>query len=364
VQQNRPPMPPPPPNMVQNGHPPMMSGGGGGGGGIINLGPTRGKSPAARGKSPAPMKRRGSKKYHDFGSDDSDPYDSAGSDSASTRSSSNDTSISTHSRGGHRTGRRYSHTKPQNRSYSRHRPEQSREHRKRYIEAPRDPPPQRQFEDLPSPLPIRPTFAPEINRGNPAAGFDPVAAAYQAGKMDADAERFGLHERERYIPPPRPIERPVVHQVIEQPRPVVSYVRREIDAGHPASPTRIVQTRYSPTIISPRFGPDRFIEAPRGEYRDFRPEPREFRGQRDFRSEYRDDFESEGSMSPPPPRFDYQSRERDAEEYIERERPSFGRRATEPRIISTSRNDPNPFAALPHRRRYPPSMSTADSMGW
>jgi len=217
----------------------------------------------------------------------------------------------------------------------------------------------------------------------PASGFDPVAAAYQAGKMDADAERFGLGERERYVSPPRAIDRPVV---INQPRAVVAYGRRDTFAGHPVSPPRVKQTVYTSPVISPRIIPERFLESARREYGDFRPESRGYRSElreyvpgprgyhpehreiRDYRSDYQDDYESERSFSSGSPRFrgvDYYSRERDAEEYIERERPLFfERRGTEPRITSTTRNGHHPFAPLPHRYRYPPTMSSTDSTGW
>jgi hypothetical protein len=383
LQQNRPPQNSQP-NNQQNGPPPTVNNGpnaASNGPGFVNLGKSTSKSPARRSKSPAPVKRRDSKKYHEADSDDSQ-YDSDGSDSDSTRSSTNGTSISSMSRKGHRPGRRYSHTKPQNRSYSRHRPEHAREHRKIYNEDRRDMSPRRLFDDMPAPQPIRPPFVPEINRGLPEPGYDPVAAAYQAGKMDADAERFGLNERERYVPPPRAIERPVV---IEQPRAVVSYGWRDAFASHPGSPPRITQARYSPPVISSRLMADRFVEPARAEYHDFRPEsrgyapdPREFRQEprgyrhehrdpRGYRSEYYDEQDSERSFSPGPPRFrgvDYYSRERDAEEYIERERPPFERRATEPRISPIIRNGHHPFAPLPLRRQYPPSMSTTDSGGW
>ncbi|EHL00609.1 hypothetical protein M7I_3497 [Glarea lozoyensis 74030] len=216
-------------------------------------------------------------------------------------------------------------------------PEHAREHKKKYyVEDSRDPSPRRPFDDMLARQPLRPPFVPEVHRGIPEPGFDAVAAAYQAGKIDADAERFGLNER--YIPPPRAIERPVI---IEQPRAVVSYGRRESFAGHPNSPPRITQARYSPPVISPRLLPERYAEGRLG-YRDFRPESRgygfdrrefrpeprsyrpEHRASRDYPSDYHDELDSERSFSPEPPRFrgvDYHSRERDAEEYIDRERP-------------------------------------------
>ncbi|EPE27171.1 hypothetical protein GLAREA_03085 [Glarea lozoyensis ATCC 20868] len=384
VQQNRPSMPNQqgPGNMQHNnnGPPPRGNSSGPGGPGFVTM-PPRNNSPGRRGKSksPGPTNRRGSKKYHDSGSDGSDS-DSAGSDSESTRSSSNATTIS--SKGHGRTGRRNSHSKAQNRSYSRHRPEHAREHKKKYyVEDSRDPSPRRPFDDMLARQPLRPPFVPEVHRGIPEPGFDAVAAAYQAGKIDADAERFGLNER--YIPPPRAIERPVI---IEQPRAVVSYGRRESFAGHPNSPPRITQARYSPPVISPRLLPERYAEGRLG-YRDFRPESRgygfdrrefrpeprsyrpEHRASRDYPSDYHDELDSERSFSPEPPRFrgvDYHSRERDAEEYIDRERPvferpPFHRRVTEPRIPPI-RNDHHPFAPL--RRRYSPSTSTTDSGGW
>lgn len=56
-----------------------------------------------------------------------------------------------------------------------------------------------------------------------APNVDPVAAAYEAGKIDADAERFGVADWERnraMPPPPPPLPRPVVD---EQDMPI--YVR-------------------------------------------------------------------------------------------------------------------------------------------
>jgi hypothetical protein len=234
-----------------------------------------------------------------------------------------------------------------------------------------------------APQPIRPPFVPEINRGLPELGYDPVAAAYQAGKMDERAERIGLNDRERYLPPPRAIERPVV---IEQPRAVVSYGRREAFGSLPSSPPRITEARYSSPAISPRILADRFVEPARPDYRDFRldtrgyasdvrdfrPEPRvyrsEYRDPRDFRSEYDDELDSDRAFSPGPPSRprggDYHFREREAEDYMERERPPFERRATEPRISSHIRNVQHPFAPLPLRRRYSPSISTTESGGW
>ncbi|KAF4620098.1 hypothetical protein G7Y89_g14724 [Cudoniella acicularis] len=168
-------------------------------------------------------------------------------------------------------------------------------------------------------------FVPEIPRAPaqpvPVPGFDPVAAAYQAGKIDADAERRGLSERERFSSPPRPIviERPVI---IEQPRAIISYGRgdRVPEYRHPdspMSPRSWSETRYSEPSIAGPYIEERLIDPPR-DYRphirelrpeqlerDFRPEPRDYRPQirelrpeqperdfrpepREFRPEYRD----------------------------------------------------------------------------
>ncbi|RDW88584.1 hypothetical protein BP6252_00616 [Coleophoma cylindrospora] len=59
--------------------------------------------------------------------------------------------------------------------------------------------------------------APEPPRQWPATTLDPAsvaAAAYQAGKMDADAERLGVSYRHRHSPP---AERAVVHQGFSDP---------------------------------------------------------------------------------------------------------------------------------------------------
>ena len=285
-------------------------------------GPGGGPPPAQRRPSnsrlPLPKGGRTGRKYHSDSSS-SDPYDSEYS-SDSDHSSSLDTSISSRSRG----DRRYK-GKNRVRSFSRHRP---REHRKRY------------YIDDRAFSPERPLYrdaaehrysVPDVPRQIPGAipGFDPVAAAYQAGKIDADTERLGRErelERERYAPPSRPlvVERPVVieRQIpIErlEPRALVSYT-----AGGRPEPRRYDTLPLRFPERGARYVDDRYVD--------------------DLRSPRGEDF--------------LLRRERDVEDYIDRRRPEFAERRRsdftdrEPRGFY---RDQHPFAP-----RYAPS----DSSGW
>ena len=147
--------------------------------------------------------KRGRKKYHD----DTSSYTTSSSDSdgRSDYSSSANTTIS--SRSGTHSGR-YNHGGRRSRSRSR-----PREHRRSYIIDDRVPaslvqrvqPPYSPVQPVQPPYspvqPVQPLYAPKVPRAGPAP--EDLAAAYQAGKIDADAERFGL---DRYVPPrARPI---------------------------------------------------------------------------------------------------------------------------------------------------------------
>ncbi|RDL39634.1 uncharacterized protein BP5553_03974 [Venustampulla echinocandica] len=368
-QQNRPPPPPAnqqqarppgPPQQQQNqpqrpqqqGPQQQQNGGRGDAGGpqIINLGRTGSKSPA----------RRRETRYHHDSSSTSSMTDSD-SESGSERSSSSFTTLSTSSRG----NKRYHSTKPKGS------PAGHRVHHKKYYVDDRSPlAAGRRMSDLyEGGLPHRPAHAPEAPR--PALEFDPVAAAYQAGKSDANAERFGLAERERFPPTPRPavVGRPVI---IEQPRAVISYGReRDFDARYPEAPmSPYSEAGFSEQAISPRYLQEKFIDGPREyrverrdlrpEIREFRPEPREFRPElRDYRTEPRDfaplprEFHDLRDVRGPGP--DYRRREREAEEYMDRS-PFLERRTTEPRPPMTR----NPFAPMPPQRRY----CSSEEGGW
>jgi hypothetical protein len=133
-------------------------------------------------KDKKPVKR-GGKKYHDDSSSYTASTGNSGSDS--DYDSSTNTTISSRSA---RHSRRYNHGGQRSRSHSRR-----REHRKSLIIDDRVPT---------SPLlRLQPPFVPDVPRAVHTA--EEVAAAYQAGKIDADAERFGL---DRYAAPrPRPL---------------------------------------------------------------------------------------------------------------------------------------------------------------
>jgi hypothetical protein len=146
-----------------------------------------------------PIERRGSKdreqrrsksrekKYHDQG--DSSSGDSFDSDTASHSSYSDsdslDTSISSKSRGHGRRG----HGRAV-RSHSRHRP------RKPYYidHHPRAHSPERLYDHY-----RQQPYVPDVPRALPAVAalptYDPVTAAYNAGKADAEAERYGTADR-------------------------------------------------------------------------------------------------------------------------------------------------------------------------
>ena len=273
-QMNRPPPRPEPPQGGGGGGPPPA--------GIINMG--KAKDDHRFSKLPRPKK-----KYHGDDSSMSSGF-SSDSDSGSEYSSEGNTTISTHS-GRH--SRKYSH---KGRSQSRR-----REHRKKYYIDDRvlSPDPLRRRESMPYGA-QQPRYVPDVPlRTIPAAvpAFDPVAAAYQAGKIDADAERYGF---DRY---PR--------TSAAEPRAIVSY-------GRPVE-------RYEPRFSEPRYTDDvRYVD-------DLREEDI-LRREDQIRREER--------------------RRRDAEDYMDR-RASDSPIRSEPRIVYA-----NPFAPTSIPRRYPPSHSS------
>jgi hypothetical protein len=242
------------------------------------------------------------KKFHDHGDSSSgDSFDSdTDSHSSFTGSDSLRTSISSRSRD----HRRHSHGRGGAfRSHSRHREPRRKTY---YLEQPRPHSPEHIYDSYGGTL--RP-YVPDIPRQPP---FDPVAAAYQAGKADADAERYGTADRVVA----RPVER-VIERVIE-PRPVISYG---------------MAPRQEHRFSEPRFIDERYVD--------------------DFR---RDD--------------EYLLRRREAEEYIDGRRPSefidrrptdgfYDRRQSEP-VVWTNRHPFSPITTSQLPRRYPPSSSS----GW
>jgi hypothetical protein len=291
--------PPPPQGQPEGGLPQGVTqifevGGGKEGGGKMQGGKERSKSRE--------------KKYHEH-DDSSTDSSSSDTDSSSSHTGSDSlrTSISSKSRSDHR---RHSRDKKAYRSHSRHREPR----RAYYLDPPRALSPELHhnadaYGGAPRP------YVPDVPRVIPAAlpPFDPVAAAYHAGKVDAEAERFAAADRAIT----RPVER-VIERVIE-PRPVISYGRME--------------PRYEPRYIE-----DRIVD-------DLRREEDIFR-----------------------------RRERDAEEYIEgrldglvdgRRTSEFDRRHTDAfydrrgsnPVIWTNRH---PFAPIQLPRRY----ASSSTSGW
>lgn len=178
--------------------------------------------------------------------------------------------------------------------------------------------------------------------------IDPIAAAYQAGKQDNRAERYGLAD---HLP---------MRAVVDQPREIISYGRRERTYSVPSLPSVPSVPSSADYGHDERYHDDLYHD---DRYHD------EYR-----HSEIRHD--------------DYLSRDRDVEDYVERRpigdnRPGpYSRpfpRPTERRESYQERRDfedrrpspprspftkSNPFAPLP--RRYPTPSSTGgyDSRGW
>ncbi|KAH8672527.1 hypothetical protein BGZ60DRAFT_504610 [Tricladium varicosporioides] len=286
-----------------------------------------------------------------------------------------------------------------------------RRHTKKYHMEGRSPSPPRRITVVqgPEPVPVqapRP-YAPEVPRAPPQQpqmpSFETVDAAYHAGKIDADLERRGQEERERFQAPPQAPQHPIIIErqipvVIEQPREpraIISYGRAERERDRlPDSPTRSwAETRYSEPLISP-YATHRYIE----DLRDTRPPmrvQREYRAEtRGFRPEFRDigydrDEFHDREFSPEPQRFRPEPREfrpeprgyqpdfretrrgsdffdhEDEEEFIPQPRPFMERRATEPRARMSyypREPEPHPFAPLP--RSYPLPVRPGPSPGW
>jgi hypothetical protein len=260
------------------------------------------------------------KKYHEH--DDSSTSESFDSDTAShssfTGSDSMDTSISSKSRG----QRRHSHSKGAYRSHSR--PREHREHREHrrtyYLEQPRAHSSELHYESYGgSP---RPYAVPEVPpRGIPAPipAFDPVAAAYHAGKVDAEAERFGTADRVV----PRPVERTIIERV----RPVISY----------GPSYGALEPRYS----EPRYREDPYID-------DLRRDDLLRRRERDV-----EDYIIDG-------RLDGRPEGRRPMDFADRRDSFYDRRTSDHPIVWNNRH---PFAPTPLPRRYPRGEDSS-SGGW
>jgi hypothetical protein len=237
------------------------------------------------------------KKYHDHGdSSTSDGFDSdTASRSSYTDSDSMDTSISSRSHG------RRDHGRAAVRSHSRHRPRKTY-----YIDPPRAHSPEHRYDTYAH----RP-YAPEVPRGIPAvpalSSYDPVTAAYHAGKADAEAERYGT-----------------ANQVIA--RPIISYGRIE--------PALLEPRRSEPDYADPRY-----VEELRGyEEHAFRRREREAEDYIDSRLDGR--------------------RPHIERPHIERRHADIYDRRASP-VIWTNRQ---PFSRTYLRHQYPPS--SIDSAGW
>ena len=147
--------------------------------GVINVGEMGRGNGRNNGGGPRRLNRP-KKKYHDHSSASSQ-YSSSDSESDSEYSSDGHTTISTHSA---RHSRRY---KNNGRNQSRR-----REHRRKYYVDERILSPERRLS-----LPYRtPRYVPDVPSLRQPA-LDPVAAAYQAGRVDAGAERLSLDRYHR-----------------------------------------------------------------------------------------------------------------------------------------------------------------------
>lgn len=270
------------------------------------------------------------KKYHEH--DDSSTGDSFSSDTDShssyTASDSMGTSISSKSRG----HKRHGHGRGAFRSHSK-----NREPRRTIYLEPRAHSPVHHYDAYGgSPRP----YVPDVPRGLPAVAlptFDAVAAAYQAGKADRDAETYGTADLAR------PVER-VIERVIE-PRPVISYGRIEPQF---AEYRRSEPLYVDPTYVDELRRDDEYKRQGREaeEYIDGR-----FDGRLDGRIDGRIDGRLDGRLDG---RFDGRRRS----EYMDRRYTNaFYDRGPEPIIW----NHRSPFTPL--RRQYHTPSST-NSAGW
>jgi len=102
----------------------------------------------------------------------------------------------------------------------------------------------------------------DVNTGQSSAAFDPIAAAYQAGKADADAERFRERLRARpnrtgYYPAPDSSTRPAVAN---------SAIPNEQYYGR-ISPRPVISYGKGPTDFLPKFNAaQEYIDRPTGEW--------------------------------------------------------------------------------------------------
>ncbi|KAG9248947.1 hypothetical protein BJ878DRAFT_237632 [Calycina marina] len=241
-------------------------------------------------------------------SDSSFEDSDSNSDGASDYSSSLNTSIS--SRPDH-------HNRREGRPNNRRRSRRSKSHVRGHSRARLSPYGGRYIQDRMAPEPVlvgpyspygpRPAYVPEVPRVTP--DYEQVAAAaYQAGKMDADAQR---NEAVRAH-----IVRPI--QAVESPREMVSHIR---PYDHP-----VVQHyhpgRHERQLAELRFVDDRYVD--------------EIRIRDDQR--YRDEEL----------RWANARRRRESENYID------ARIATEPRVVYHRPHSPHPFAP----RSYSPSFDS------
>ncbi|KAH7419151.1 hypothetical protein BKA64DRAFT_650199 [Cadophora sp. MPI-SDFR-AT-0126] len=324
-QGNRAPAPPPAFVQINKGGPPP--------GGNHNK-PQIVKQPQRGGK------RHGPRKYHG-GSSSSDSYDSDSMSESSSGSDSLDTSISAESK---------RHRRPSKGATRRH--SFHRESGPKYYLEPRSH--ERASDAFGGIPPQHRPYAPDVPRAVPA--IDPITSAYQAGKEDAMAERFGA---DRFAQQAQQIAQPIV-QVVEriiEPRPVVSYGRME------------PQFAERPRLIEPRYIDERYVDDLRSveddiilrqrraeEYIDRRPlEPREYFERRPS------DFERRPFERPEFERRFSEVRPLERREFFDR--PTIGRDNSPPRVFL---RDSHPFAPTPLPRRYPVAPSTNSSFehGW
>lgn len=227
-------------------------------------------------KNRAPSRSR---RYHDPDDSGSEFFDSDSDSVVSFGSDSFDTSISSRSRS------YYSRGHSPRRSHSRHRePPRPFDLNQRRPHSPDHwgGPPRPYVPDVPHVIPAIATSVP----------YDPIEAAYEAGKADADAQRYGTTDR-------------IVERVIE-PRPVVSYGRMNTRSPAPRFVDDDELRRDKDYLLRPEREAEEYIES-----------------------------RLDGGLSGP-----------STEAYSER-------RQTEPMRFIASPFSPTPFGSLPHN--YPPS---------
>jgi len=220
-------------------------------------------------------------------------------------------------------------------------------------------------------------YAPDVPRLVP--GIDPITSAYQAGKQDAIAERFGDN---RFAQQPPQIIQPVIERIIE-PRPVESF--RRVEPQYAALPRRIESRRIEPRYHEERYAADDFRSAQDDMIvrqreaedhmerlrivHDRRPiELNRRPDSRDFLERRNTDFDSRPLERPD--FFDRRYSDIRPLEHREARPEYFGRptpgRAFQ-RDISPRRafsRDDAPFSPIPLQRRYPDTSSSSSSFGW